>query len=112
PASFGQISLPRLISDGMVLQRNAHDKIWGWASPGEKITIRFHGKTYHTTTGKDKKWSVLLAPMKAGGPYKMKIEGNNEITVSNILIGDVWISSGQSNMQHTMYSFREIYQDD
>jgi sialate O-acetylesterase len=109
--SFGQISLPQLISSGMILQRNARDKIWGWASPGEKITVRFHGKTYHTTTGKDRKWSVLIAPMKAGGPFKMQIEGGNTITLKNILVGDVWMASGQSNMQHTMYSFREIYEN-
>lgn len=111
-AVLGQVRLPQLISDGMVLQRNVQNKIWGWASPGENITIRFHGKTYHTVTGKDKKWSILLDPMKAGGPFKMEIDGKNHITLKNILIGDVWVSSGQSNMQHTMYSFRMIYADE
>jgi sialate O-acetylesterase len=108
---LGQVRLPRLINDGMVLQRNARDKIWGWASPGEKITIRFHGKTYYATTERDGKWSVILASMKTGGPYTMEIDGKNHIAISNILIGDVWVSSGQSNMQHTMYSFREIYEN-
>jgi len=109
-AAFAKVKLPKLISNGMVLQRNAKLKIWGWASPGEQVTIKFHGKTYHTTTDNNKKWTVKLPPMKAGGPYTMTISGNNTVKLKNIMIGDVWVSSGQSNMEHTMHSFREIYE--
>src|SRR3954466_10843410 len=64
-----QISLPRLIRDSMVLQRGTSLKLWGWASPGEKISIKFNGKTAKATTGSDGKWMATLPPMKAGGPY-------------------------------------------
>ena len=97
-----QIKLPRLVTDSMVLQRDAEVKIWGWASPKEKITIRFQNKNYKTTTGPDGKWLVKLSPMKAGGPYIMDITGSNKITLKDILIGDVWFCSGQSNMVHQL----------
>ncbi len=96
---FGQVRLPRLVSDGMVLQRNTDVRLWGWAKPGEEVTIRFLGKTYSTATKEDGDWSVMLSPMKAGGPYSMQIDARNHIVLNNIMIGDVWVCSGQSNMQ-------------
>jgi len=110
---FGQVRLPKLVSDGMVLQRNAEVPIWGWAKPGENISIIFRGANYHTVTNADGKWKLILSDLHAGGPFKMMIIGNNTaITLHNVLVGDVWISSGQSNMEHTMYSFREVYQNE
>jgi len=100
--AFGNIRLPRLISDGMVLQRNDSVRVWGWASPGEKVTVSFLGRGDSTTTGSNGKWMIMLPPMKAGGPYSMEIDGNNHIVVNNILIGDVWVCSGQSNMELPM----------
>ena len=97
-----QIKLPRLVTDSMILQRDAEIKIWGWASPKEKIYIRFQDKNYKTTTSPDGKWLVKLSPMKAGGPYTMDITGSNKITLKDILIGDVWFCSGQSNMVHQL----------
>lgn len=97
-----QIQLPRLVTDSMVLQRDAEVKIWGWASPKEKINIRFQNKIHKTITGADGKWLVKLSPMKAGGPYSMDIIGSNKITLKDILIGDVWFCSGQSNMVHQL----------
>jgi sialate O-acetylesterase len=97
-----QVKLPRLVSDSMVLQRDAVVKIWGWAAKGERVAIKFNGKNYKATTGTDGKWSVLLSSMKAGGPYTMDITASNKITLKDILIGDVWICSGQSNMVHQM----------
>jgi len=102
PLLFSQIRLPRLIRDSMVLQRDAKIKIWGWASAGEKVQVKFNGKTSKTTAGADGKWSIILPPMKAGGPYTMNIDGNNHLVIGNILLGDVWICSGQSNMVHQM----------
>lgn len=99
---FGQIKLPRLVRDSMILQRDTKINIWGWASKNEKIGIKFNSKTYKTTTGTDGKWLIQLPPMKAGGPYTMDITGNNKIFIKDILIGDVWICSGQSNMVHQM----------
>ncbi|MCW3091444.1 MAG: hypothetical protein JWP81_2513 [Ferruginibacter sp.] len=100
--TFSQVRLPRLVRDSMVLQRAAQVKIWGWASPNEKVTIRFQNKKYSTITGTDGKWLVALAPMKAGGPFSMDISGKNNITLKDILIGDVWFCSGQSNMVHQL----------
>ena len=92
--SFGQVKLPKLISDGMVLQRNSELKIWGWASAGEKISIQFIDKNYNTTTDNKGDWSVTIPAHKAGGPYEMKINANNSITIHDIMIGDVWVCSG------------------
>ena len=97
-----QVKLPGLVRDSMILQRDAKINIWGWASKNEKVNIKFNGKNYKTTTGADGKWLVQLAAMKAGGPYTMEISGSNKIILSEILIGDVWFCSGQSNMVHQM----------
>src|SRR5215471_7401756 len=99
---FSQVRLPRLIRDSMILQRDSKIKMWGWASPGEKLQIKFNGKTVKTTTGSNGMWEMLLPPMKAGGPYTMNIDGKNHIVINNILVGDIWICSGQSNMVHQM----------
>ena len=97
-----QVRLPRLVRDSMILQRDAKVKIWGWASNGEKITIKFNKKNYKTKADANGNWSVFLSPLKAGGPYTMDIEGKNKISLKEILIGDVWFCSGQSNMVHQM----------
>ena len=97
-----EVKLPVLISDGLVLQRDAQVPVWGWADPGEKITLSFRGKKYKTTTAKDGKWSIELPKMKAGGPFQMRISGKNELEVNEILIGDVWLCTGQSNMVHQL----------
>jgi sialate O-acetylesterase len=86
----------------MILQRDTKINIWGWAAKGEKIKIEFNKQNYKATAGADGKWIVSLAPMKAGGPYTMNITGSIKITLKDILIGDVWICSGQSNMVHQM----------
>ena len=107
--AFSQVRLPKLISDGMVLQRNAPVKIWGWAGKNEKIVIKFIGSTYNTTADDNGNWSVTLSNLKAGGPYTMHIYASNRITIYNIMVGDVWLCSGQSNMEHDMQSFSFFY---
>lgn len=107
-----QVRVPKLISDGMVLQRDAPLIIWGWASPGEKITVRFRDKTYKTTTGKDGKWQATLPPTPAGGPFVMDIAGSSRITIRDILVGDVWFCSGQSNMVHQLDIHDVTYADE
>ncbi|WP_040005302.1 sialate O-acetylesterase [Fibrisoma limi] len=98
-----QLRLPKLISDGMVLQRDTRLTIWGWAKAGERITVRFKNKTYKATTDNQGKWKVALPPMPAGGPFTMEITGgNSQLTVNDVLLGDVWLCSGQSNMVHQM----------
>ena len=94
--SQAKVSLPKLISDGMVLQRNTPLLIWGSAEPGENIYIKFKKKNYETVADANGKWRINLPEMKAGGPYSMQI---NDIVLNDILIGDVYLCSGQSNME-------------
>jgi sialate O-acetylesterase len=110
--AFCEVRLPKLISDGMVLQRDTKVKIWGWATPDEKVTINFNGKKYITTTDKNGKWKITLAKMKAGGPYSMGINATNNITLKDILIGDVWMCGGQSNMVLPMKRVEVLYDDE
>ena len=93
------VSVADVFSDHMVLQRDISLNIWGNADPGEKIYVSFNGQKQTTKADKNGKWSIVLKPMKAGGPLSMAIKGKNEIVFKDILIGDVWICSGQSNMQ-------------
>lgn len=104
-----QVRLPRLVSDSMILQRDARVNVWGWAQPGEKVTIGFNQKTYHATTGADGKWSVFLPSTKAGGPYDMKIDASNHIMLKDIMFGDVWVCSGQSNMELSLERVKDKY---
>lgn len=110
--SFSQVKLPGLIRDSMILQRDAKIKIWGWAAAGEKVKVSFNKRKYKATTSANGKWSLLLPAMKAGGPYTMDIEAGNHITLKEILIGDVWICSGQSNMVHQMELHSVRYADE
>lgn len=107
-----QIKLPRIVRDSMILQRDAKVKIWGWAANGEKVTVSFAGKKYRTKTGADGKWTVTLSPTKAAGPYTMNIDASNHIALKDVLIGDVWFCSGQSNMVHQMKLHNVRYEDD
>ncbi|WP_316767179.1 sialate O-acetylesterase [Pedobacter frigiditerrae] len=106
---FATIKLPALIGHGMVLQRDKPLKLWGWGAPDEQITVQFNGKTYKTKTDSESNWKITLPAMKAGGPYEMTIRGNNEIVLKDILLGDVWLCSGQSNMEFTMNLAKVTY---
>jgi sialate O-acetylesterase len=101
-AVLSQVKLPQLVRDSMILQRDVNIKIWGWAAKDEKVNVKFNNKNYKTKTGADGKWLITLPPIKAGGPYTMDITGSNKISLKEILIGDVWFCSGQSNMVHQM----------
>lgn len=107
-----QIKLPRLISDGMILQRDTKVNIWGWASANENIELDFKGKKYKTTTSEEGKWSIQLPSQKAGGPFEMTLKGTNTIVLKNILFGDVWLCSGQSNMELPMDRLKDKYKDE
>jgi sialate O-acetylesterase len=106
------VKLPVLVSDGMILQRDTKIIIWGWASPGEKVQVKFNKKTIRTVTDFEGNWKVSLPPMKAGGPYAMQVKGNNTIKINDILVGDVWFCSGQSNMVLNMERVKEKYPED
>lgn len=93
------VRLPKLIADHMVWQRNVPTTVWGWADPGETVTVQFANQRGQAKAGADSRWSVSLKPMPAGGPHTLTVQGNNKLTVSDILIGDLWVCSGQSNME-------------
>ncbi len=97
-SAFADVTLPRLLSDGAILQRDKPLTIWGWADEGENITVSFAGKKKSTQT-REGRWSVTFPALKAGGPYELVVTGKNELKRSNILMGDVWIAAGQSNME-------------
>lgn len=94
-----QIKLPHIFGDNMVLQREKPIAVWGRANAKEKVTIKFHDQTKTTVADKAGKWSVKLDSEKAGGPYTLIVSGKNSVTLTNILVGEVWICSGQSNME-------------
>ena len=95
-----ELKLPAIIGDHMVLQQNQTDHIWGWDSPGTKITVAFAGQTYSTTAGADGKWIVKLAPLPANAtPQTLTITGSTTREIQDVLIGEVWVCSGQSNME-------------
>jgi sialate O-acetylesterase len=97
-----QLRLPKLVSDGMILQRQTALKIWGWDNEGSKIQVKFQNKTYKTIASKSGRWQLTLPAFEAV-PYQMEVsDPKNKITINDILIGDVWFCSGQSNMVHQL----------
>lgn len=96
------ITLPALIADNMVLQRNVQIPVWGWADANEKVEVKFHNQVKTTKADKSGKWMVKLDVESAGGPYDLFVKGKNDIQLKNILIGEVWLCSGQSNMEWTV----------
>lgn len=107
--SFSQIQLPSIIRDSMILQRDVPLKIWGWASPNEKLVLKFRGKTFSTKATQTGDWEIQLPPQSFGGPFSMDIKGKNSISLSEILVGDVWYCAGQSNMVHQFKLHRDRY---
>ena len=94
-----EVSLPKIFGDHMVLQRSKPIILWGYADPGETISIDFDQQKRETRTDESGKWKVTFHPMTAGGPFEMHISGKNQLILSDVLIGDVWLASGQSNME-------------
>jgi len=95
-----QLILPTLFSDNMVVQRGKPVRVWGWATTGSRVFVRFNGQSRATRVGKDGRWEIVFNPMQHGGPFEMTVNAGKETKIlHNILIGDVWICSGQSNME-------------
>ncbi len=88
-----------LFTDHMVLQRGIKAPVWGWAQPGQKVTVKMDGRTATAVAGVDGKWMTALGPFTAGGPYTLSVSGPEKVAVKDVLVGDVWICSGQSNME-------------
>ncbi|WP_343615238.1 sialate O-acetylesterase [Flavobacterium sp.] len=110
--SSANVRMPILFSDGMVLQRDKQIPIWGFADANESVEVHFNKQIKKTTADKNGKWTVNLAAEKAGGPFELVVIGKNKITIKNVLVGEVWICSGQSNMEFqvskTMNAEKEI----
>jgi sialate O-acetylesterase len=98
-AAQAAVTLPALLTDHMIVQRGIPVHIWGKAAPGEDVTVTFHGDTKSTKANALGQWGVHLAPVEAGGPFDITIKGTNEIKLQDVLVGDVWVASGQSNME-------------
>jgi sialate O-acetylesterase len=97
------VRMPLLFSDGMVLQRNKPIPVWGWADANEKVEVHFNKQTKTITADATGKWMVKLDSEIAGGPFELTIKGKNKIVIKDVLVGEVWICSGQSNMEFQMY---------
>lgn len=97
--SYANVRLPKIFADDMVLQRNKLIPIWGWADANEKIEIKFNNQIKTTKADKYGKWTLRLDSENAGGPYELIVKGKNKISIKNVLVGEVWICSGQSNME-------------
>lgn len=106
---FANVKLPALISDGMVLQRDTPVRLWGWADPSENISITINGNSYTAIADPSGNWKMTLAPHKAGGPYDVKVQGKNTLIVKDVVFGDVWLCSGQSNMELPMRRVKPLY---
>lgn len=92
------VSLPNIFGDHMVLQRGQQNPVWGWAAPGEKVTVTIAGQSHTATANAKGDWRVKLAAMKVGKPLTLTVKGKNTVAFSDVLVGEVWICSGQSNM--------------
>src|ERR1700723_174598 len=102
------VQLPNLFSDHAVLQRDRPVRIWGWGDGGENVTVRFHGQTVTTQTDPNGYWEAWLKPESAGGPYTLTVSGDSTPTPlerKDILVGDVWLASGPSNMEFPLAGF-------
>ncbi|HEY5404289.1 MAG TPA: hypothetical protein VIK24_15550, partial [Pyrinomonadaceae bacterium] len=104
--TFGKVSLPAIIGDNMVLQQDKKVRIWGWADPKERVNIAFGSQTVSTVADDKGHWETMIGPLKAGNPFEMTISGTNTLTIRNILVGEVWVCSGQSNMEWPLINAR------
>ncbi len=107
--SDAAVRLPRIFSDGMVLQRGMPVPVWGWSDRDETITISFNGSSRQVKVKKGEKWKVSLPVQQAGGPYNMTILASDTLTLRDVWVGDVWLCSGQSNMEYELFKSAELY---
>jgi len=92
-----------VFGDNMVLQRNKKDRIWGWTDPGDKVTVQIGDTSASAVAGPDRRWQVAFQAPPAGGPYTVKITAKSQsVELHNVLVGDVWLCTGQSNMEFSM----------
>jgi sialate O-acetylesterase len=96
------VKVASIFSDNMVLQADRNITVWGTADRAESVTVEIDGNSAMTRAGFDGKWQVELPPMKYGGPYELNVFGDDTLTLKNIMVGEVWLCGGQSNMQMTV----------
>ena len=94
--------MPAIFSDHMVFQQDTSVPVWGWAEPGEEVQVRFEAQTKTAKAGDDGRWRVQLDALSPGAPATMSVSGRNRITIHDVLVGEVWLGSGQSNMAMTV----------
>ena len=114
PAIQAEVRFPSVIGDNMVLQRGEPVPVWGWDATGTKVTVSLGDATVTATAGADGRWTAYLPSMKAGGPHDITVKGTSEATIKNVLVGEVWFCSGQSNMElsvtRALNTFNELRQ--
>jgi sialate O-acetylesterase len=98
------VKVPAIFGSHMVLQRDQANRVWGWADVGEKVTVSIAGQSHEATAGGDGKWQVTLKPLSAGGPHSLVVEGKNKLELTDVLVGEVWVCAGQSNMEWSIRS--------
>ncbi len=111
PRAGADVTLPAIFSDHMVLQADAPVPVWGWAEPGEKVSVTVAGQTKEATAGGNGKWMVKLDPLQCGEATAMTVKGRNTLTLHDVLVGEVWLGSGQSNMAMTVNRARDFEQE-
>lgn len=111
PAVLADVSLPRLLANGMILQRDVPVRFWGQAEDGERVEVYLDGKRVGTARAEEGRWSVVIGSYPAGGPHRFAIVGDNMVTIEDAWFGDVWLASGQSNMELTMGRVATRYPD-
>ncbi len=102
-----EVRLPAIFGSHMVLQQNQRDRVWGWADPGEEVVISIAGQRLSTRADSKGAWQVELEPMPAGGPHTLTVRGSNEVRCEDVLVGEVWVCSGQSNMEWPVRSAKD-----
>lgn len=110
-AAHADVRLPAVISDHMVLQQEMPASVWGWAEPGEKVTVKFAAQTLETTADPEGRWRVKFAELAPGSAGEMTVAGKNTLTIHDVVAGEVWIASGQSNMEFTVGRGKDAQQE-
>jgi sialate O-acetylesterase len=105
PGATAEVQLPKILGNHVVLQRDRPIHFWGWADPDEKVTVTLDGKSSESKADKLGKWSLYLPAHAAGGPFTVNVKGTNALTLDDVMIGDVWFASGQSNMEMPLKGF-------
>jgi sialate O-acetylesterase len=108
---LADVRLPAIFSDHMVLQQDEACAVWGWAEAGEEVSVTIAGQTRSIKADKDGRWTVRLGKLKAGGPHTLTVKGKNSLVVSDVLVGEVWLGSGQSNMAMTVNRCKDYEQE-